>query len=137
MVIATDSMGTTIGRGDGGNPEVYTTIAGVKGISGPEVSIDFADTTQLDAPNGFEQLLPTVKRTGEVTLSMVYDDTEKSNFNTDLNNGTPNSYQINLNSPLGTVTFSGYVGAINNEVQVGAEIQADVTLRVSGPVTIA
>ena len=136
-VIATDSLGSTIGRGNGANPEVYTTIAGVKGISGPEISVDFADVTQLDAVSGFEELLPTVKRTGEVTLAMVFDTTEHGNFNTDLTAGTPQSYQLNLNSPLGTVTFSGFVGALNNEIQVGAEIQADVTLRVSGPVTFA
>ncbi|KKL44865.1 hypothetical protein LCGC14_2361380, partial [marine sediment metagenome] len=68
------SLGTSMGRGDGaGPPEVFTTIADVVSISGPEFTQDLVDTTTLASANRFEEAISTLIRTGNVTLGLNFD----------------------------------------------------------------
>ena len=65
VVTAISSLGTVLKK-EG------LVIADVKGISGPSLSRDLADVTALDSANGFEEVLPTVLRTGDVTFSLSF-----------------------------------------------------------------
>ena len=49
------------------------TIAGVKSIGGPGLSVDTEDVTTHDSVAAFEEVVATIIRSGQVTLEIVYD----------------------------------------------------------------
>ena len=53
-------------------PETFTTVAEVRTISGPGFTLDTTDVTSHDSTDGFEEILPTILRTGPVTLEVNY-----------------------------------------------------------------
>jgi len=50
-----------------------TTYAQVTNISGPGLSLDTEDVTSHDSTGGWEEVVGTILRSGEVTLDIVYD----------------------------------------------------------------
>lgn len=48
-------------------------IAQVEAISGPSLSLDTEDVTSHDSPNGWEELVATILRSGEVGLDLYFD----------------------------------------------------------------
>ncbi len=48
-------------------------IAGVRNISGPELSLDTVDVTTHDSTGSWEEVVGTILRTGELTLEIIYD----------------------------------------------------------------
>jgi hypothetical protein len=61
-------MNTQIKMGDGESPEVFSLIPEPKDIDGPEVTLEFADFTHQQSPNGFRERKPTVKSNSQVTF---------------------------------------------------------------------
>lgn len=61
-------LGTT--TGDTGS---FTTIAGVKDISGPSIMFDVIDITNQDSADGFEEIMPSLAHGGEVDFDLIYD----------------------------------------------------------------
>jgi hypothetical protein len=51
----------------------FTPIAFVKNIGGPGLALDNEDVTTHDSTAAFEEVVPTVLRTGELSLDLVYD----------------------------------------------------------------
>jgi len=49
------------------------TYAQVTNISGPGLSLDTEDVTSHDSTGGWEEVVGTILRSGEVTLDLVYD----------------------------------------------------------------
>ncbi len=68
MTDAQSSFGTLIKIGDGGDPEVFTTIAEVKDISGPELIRLMETVTHHLSPGGFREQIPTTKEVGPITF---------------------------------------------------------------------
>lgn len=52
----------------------HAAIAEAKSILFPELSVDYADITNLDSAGGYEEVLPTIKRVGESTVELNYTD---------------------------------------------------------------
>lgn len=50
-----------------------TAYAQAKSISGPELSLDTADVTSHDSTGGWEEVVGTILRSGEVELEVAYD----------------------------------------------------------------
>jgi len=48
-------------------------VASVTNISGPPLSADVEDATAHDSPDAFEEVVATIKRTGEMKLEINYD----------------------------------------------------------------
>lgn len=60
------AFGTVIKRG-------ATAIAQVSSISGPGISLDTEDVTSHDSTGGWEEVVGTILRSGEVSLEILYD----------------------------------------------------------------
>src|SRR4030042_6561402 len=60
------AYGTLLKRGG-------VTVAQVSNISGPGLSLDTEDVTTHDSTSGFEEVVGTILRSGEVALDLVYD----------------------------------------------------------------
>lgn len=132
------SQGTGIYLGDGASPQVYTEIAQVTNISGPDGSANEIDVTTLDS--AAKEYLIGLADEGNVTLDVVFDSattaTQHAALRTARNNGTTQHFQIRLtDSPRTTLTFDGLVSAFSLDVQTDDAIRASYTLRITGAVT--
>lgn len=72
MTQAKSSFGTLLQVGDGAVPENFTTIAEALDIGGPAVSRDTEEVTNHSSPDGYEEFINTIKRSGEVTFDINF-----------------------------------------------------------------
>lgn len=61
-------FGTLLQRGDGGSPEVYTTILEITSITGPSLARETVDATHYESPSGYREFLGGLIDGGEVTF---------------------------------------------------------------------
>ena len=129
MSEAIGTLGTTLKRG-------AQLIAQVQDVSGPDLSTDTDEITNHDSPDGVEEFIPTIKRTGEITFPLVFLPSDPSHDNdTGLlaawADRSKDAYVLEY--PDGsTWTFSAYVTGFSNSAPVDGHLSADVTLRPSG-----
>lgn len=135
--------GSLIKMGDGtcAAPGVYTTLAEVKSISGPKLEADTVDVTNLDSPNGYEEIIPTILRAGEVSLDLNFDPADNTHDST---TGLISKWKSSTLAPFKIIfsdagatewTFCAYVTSFEPSVSVDEANTASVTLKVSGVVT--
>ena len=136
VVTATSSLGTVLKRAG-------SVIADVKGISGPSLTRDLADVTALDSTNGFEEVLPTILRTGDVTFTLAFDpdNAGHNQLRADVVSASSVNFDIVFpaTSASGTVqthNFDAFVTSYGNQIDLGSEITADVTLKPTGGITV-
>ena len=89
-------VGTILERGDGASPEVFTAIAKIVSISGPEESKDELDDTTLDSAGGYKEFVSGLKDGGSMTLALNYNpaDTGQAALQTDYAAGTKQNYRL-------------------------------------------
>ena len=121
------------------DPETFATLAEVKDIDGPDISLDTEDITPHDAVGGWEEFVPTILRSGEVTfgLNFVPGNAQHGDFSGGLINLLKNRSRRNFRLVLPTNpayqwTFAAYVTGFSNSMPVGGVLGADVTLKVTG-----
>jgi hypothetical protein len=139
------AFGTLLQVGDGATPtEVFTTLAEVKDIDGPDISMDTEDITPHDAVGGWEEFIPTILRSGEITfdLNFVPDSTQHGDTSGGLINSlktrAKKNYRLVLPSdPVYQWTFAAYVVGFSNSMPVGGVLGASVTLKVTGVLALA
>ena len=136
VVTAISSLGTIL-RKEG------AVIADVKGISGPALTRDLADVTALDSVNGFEEVLPTILRTGDVTFTLAFDpdNAEHLKLRDDVVTASGKNFEIEFppTAASGTVqthSFEAFVTNYTNQIETGSEITADVTLKPTSTITV-
>jgi hypothetical protein len=120
---------------------VWTTIAEVKDISGPEASVDVVDVTNQSSPDNFEEIIPTLKHGGTTSFDVHFvpddvtlgSDTGIMSF---LFDRSKQEWQI-LVGPTDSVQFEGYVVKMGMKFPVANVATASVDIRVTGPVVIA
>lgn len=126
------ARGTTL-TGPGG------AIASVVSISGPGLSLETADVTAHDSPDGWEEAVGTILRSGEVTLDINYDPTAASHKNAGsglialLIARTPVSWTFG--GPMGAWSFSGLVTKFEPQAPHNGKLSASVTIKPTGVVT--
>jgi predicted secreted protein len=126
------AMGTLLARYDGA---AFTTVAGVKSISGPGFSADVADVTTLAAASGYEEALPTVLRSGEITVSVswVPDDTGHLAILADFAAGTVQNYQIQFqDTGVTNYQMACYVVGVSITLETTSVVEAELTLKPTG-----
>lgn len=130
----TAAFGTTISINS-------TPIGGVQDISGPNDSYDWSDTTSHSSPNRTEEGVPTIRRTGEVTFTVVRDGSDAgqaallaAHDAIAAGGATPDSYVITY--PDGaTDSFDGWCMRFGRGAPVGGHLAAEVAIRPTGAVT--
>ena len=132
MSTAVATLGTIIRRN--GDP-----IAQIQDIEGPALTTDTDEITNHSSPDGVEEFIPTIKRTGEVTFPCVFlyndpthdhltglrqawDDRELGDYELEYPDGTGEQFQA-------------YVTGLEMSAPVDGHLSADVTLRVTGAPT--
>lgn len=137
-------FGTLLKIGDGGTPtEVFTTIAEVKDITPPKLSMDTDDVTHQTSPGGWKEKLPTLLDAGEVTFELNFIPTDATQgYSTglikDLVNKTRRNFQLVFpDSGSTTWAFAAFVTGFEPSAPVGGTLTASVTLTVTGQPTLA
>ena len=141
MSEATAAKGTLIKLGDGASPEVFTTIAEVTNIGGPEIEQDSLDVSHHGVD--YKQFVGGLKDGGEVALELNYlpaDGTHNAatGLLKDLNDGVLRTFQLVFtDTSLTTWVFSALVTRFAPGAPVDGKLGLSVTLKVSGTPTLA
>jgi len=124
------------------------TVAGaavvqVSNISGPGLSLDTVDVTSHDSTGGWEEVVGTILRSGEVKLDIVYDPNAATHKN------AANGLLAKLiaktvaactlvfpSTPAVTWTFNALVTGFEPSASVDGALTASVTLKISGAPTL-
>jgi len=130
------AFGTALKRG-------AVEIAQVTNISGPNLSLDTVDVTEHDG-TGWEEVVATILRSGEVTFDIVFDPNAATHKNAsggilyDLTTRTSTTWSIVFpTTPAVTWSFTAFVTAFAPSMPVDGALTASCTLKITGQPTIA
>lgn len=134
-------FGTLVKRGDGGAPENFTTILNAKDLDGPGMKMDFEDvTTHSSAAAGvFKEWLPTLMDGGNVKFDILWDpnDVTHVGLQADQTTQVKRNFQVVFpTSPAKTAAFAAYIDDFSFKAPVKGVIMRQLSLKVTGPVTI-
>ncbi len=139
---ATAGIGTLLKLGDGAGPEVFTTIAEVLDISGPTLTSDLVDITNMDSAGSYEESLPTILRSGEVTFSVNFLPVNVTQSFTaglikDFKDRTKRNFELVFTDSGNTTwTFAGYVTNVTPQAPVAGALTMDVTIKLTDQPTL-
>lgn len=132
-----NAFGTQLQRGDGAPTEVFTAIANVTSIKGPELKRETIDVTAHDSADAYMQFVGGLKDGGEVSLDLNYDPAEHDALVSDLDDAAPRNYKLVFPvSPVATWAFAAIMTEFSSEAPYDDKLSASVTLKVSGKPTI-
>jgi predicted secreted protein len=131
------AYGTLLKRG-------ATTIAQVTNISGPGLSLDTEDVTNMDSTGGWEEVVGTILRSGEVSVDLVFDPNAATHKYAsggmvyDMVQRTATTYSIVFpSSPTVTWEFSALVTGWEPSAPVDGSLTVAATLKITGAPTLA
>lgn len=143
MTNALAGFGVMLKRGDGESPEVFTAIAEVKDIDGPELEAEMKEVTSHDSPEGWREYIPTLLSGGEVSFDLNFIPTHATHgYSTgmvsDLVNRRKRNYQLVFpDSGSTTWAFEALVANFKTAGPVEDELGAEVTLQITGKPTLS
>lgn len=127
----------------GGLAEAFTTIAQVRNISGPGLSLDIEDVTTHDSTGAWEEVVATVLRSGEITLDLVWDPATPTHSNgvgllaVMPRRATRNFKVIFPDAASTEWSFAAEIVNFEPDAPHDGALTASVTLKLSGEVTLA
>jgi hypothetical protein len=124
--------------GDAGS---FTTVAEVKDITGPSVSLDVIDVTNQDSAGGYEEIIPSIRRAGEVDFDVNFDPASGTHDGiTGLvylaNNKVKRGWRLQMQTNSKYWSFDGYVVGLQMKAPVAGVLAASVKIRITGQPTI-
>jgi len=126
--------GSEFRRGDDASPEVFTALAEVTAINGISVSKDVVDATHMSSTERWEDIISSIKRTGEITVEMNFDpdSTTTTNCLADVASNSSRNYQFA--SPNDDVEWTILCFAVGFEIgdPVDDKMTATFTLKPTG-----
>lgn len=136
------AFGTLLKRGDGGAPENFTTVANAKDIDGPGMKQDFEDTTTHSsaAAGNFKEWTPTLRDGGNVKFDVLWDpnDVTHIGLQADQDGAVKRNFQcVFPTQPAKTASFAAYVDDFSFKAPVKGMVNRQLSLKITGPVTIA
>jgi predicted secreted protein len=136
------ATGTIITMADAGG-SVYTTIAELRSISGPALTRNVNDVTTHNSVGGWEEALPGMARSGEISFDINYVPTEATHNDTTglvfvfRTKARRNFRIIFSNVGLTVWSWAGYVVGFEIGAEVDNALTASVTLKPDGTMTLA
>jgi predicted secreted protein len=130
-------VGATLQMGDGAGTEVFTAIAGIVNIGGPELSVEEIEATSLDSTGGYKEYIPGMKDGGAVNFTMHFSNAlQQRTLRGKLGAVNPTNFKITLpTSPVCTIAFAARLTTWSQTTEANSPMTADVNLKISGPPT--
>jgi predicted secreted protein len=125
---------SSLERGDGASPEVFTKILQMKKISPTGSKADLVDVTNMDS-GVYHEFLPTLLDSGEIAFEgqFVADDTSQANLLADFHGQVLHNWKIVLpgSPPLGHWDFEAYVVSADFDIEVAKEVTMTGKLKIT------
>lgn len=143
MSSAVHAYGTLLKAGDGASPETFTTIAEVRNGPGLGFSVDDIEVTNHDSTNAWKEFIPGLLDAGEVSFSINFLPTNATHSASagilnDMQDRTVRNFQLVMSDgSSATWNFTGYYKGFNANFPPESQIEAEVTIKVTGEPTLA
>ena len=143
MTTALFAQGTLLQIGDGGGPEVFTTIDEVVGISGPGMSRAALDASNHSSPDAWEEKIKGMKAGGEVTFELNFKPGEATHgvgtgLLADLEDNTKRNFKLIFTDAGNTEwILPAMVSSFEPSLNHDEKVSASVTLTLTGKPTLA
>lgn len=120
--------------------EVFTTVDGVKSLTGPSFSMETIDATHHTSASNYREVLPSFLTGGEVSFDLLYDpgDSQHEGILTDFESRVLRNFQL-VYPDAGNMThsFAAYISGAEVTAPIDDALMLSVTLAITGPVTRA
>ena len=138
MTSAAAGVGSAFKLGDAASPEVFTTVAEVLSIGGPDITAEEIEVTSLDSAGGYKEYITGLKDGGTVALEMnwIKSNSQQTSMRDLVDSGTQRNYEIAFSdSPNTVAAFAGKVTSFSMSADPGSQLKASMSVRISGAVT--
>lgn len=116
---------------------IWEDIGEITGISGPSMSRNTIDTTVLATTGGYRTFIGALRDPGTITLNMNFTRATYEQMKEDFEDDSSQNYEIILPDDENTsFEFEGLVTELPLNVPTDDKITADVTIKISGQVTL-
>lgn len=134
--MAKSGVGTLFRRWNGSSG-LWENIAEINNITGPGMTRDVIDTTALDTAGGYRTFITGFRNPGTVSLSMNFTRDTYETMKADFESDAAQNYEIVLpDDDTTTLEFEGLVTEIPLTIPPDDKITVDVTIQITGPVTL-
>ena len=135
MTDATIGKGVAFKRGDAASPEVFTAIAEVIGVGGPNMQRDTVEATHTDSANNYREFISGLRDGGEVTLALNHlpGNATQQSLRTDYDADTAVNYQVIFpDTGASQADFAAFVTAIEPDTPIDDRMVSNVTFKITG-----
>jgi len=120
------------------NGSVFEKIAEVISISGPSMTRETIDVTNLDSTGGYREFIASLRDGGTIELELNFLRSTYETMLSDFQSDTVQTYEIVLpDAENTTITFSGLVTDMPLDIAMDAQIKYTVTIKITGQITVA
>jgi predicted secreted protein len=117
---------------------IWESIAEINSITGPGMSRDTIDTTALDTAGGYRTFIGGFRNPGTITMMMNFTRSTFDTMKADFESSSLQNYEVVLpDTDTTTIEFEGLVTELPLTISPDDKITADVTIQISGQVTVA
>jgi hypothetical protein len=130
-IIGADS---TFSVGDGLSAEGFTVIGEITSLSGPEISAEEIEVTNLDSALNFKEFISGLKDGGSVTFTMNWNKSANQvAVRDDVAAGTKRNYEMTwATSPETKFAFQGLPISFSMSADPASAVTADLSIRIDG-----
>lgn len=132
-VCPAQTVTTTAGGSDG--TEVFTTVAEVKSLSGPNLAAAVIDVTSMDSANNTREFITSLIDPGELSFQVNFLPglASQQALVTDMKNRTRRNFKIVWTDTAGTTwSFAGIITSFQPSSATEEALSASVTIKVTG-----
>jgi len=130
--------GTQFQRGDGNDPESFTTIAEVLDISEISETAALVEVTSLESPGGRREYIHGLEDGAEITIQMnfVPDDESQVGLREDKDNRVKRNFRILWpDTNTTSAAFTAIVIGFSVTTPIDDKVTVSVTLKITSPIT--
>lgn len=136
------AYGSALQLGDGGSPEVFTSIAEIINLTPPQMSRDEIDVTSNSSSDGYREFISGLRDGGEVEVEANWLPTNATQDGSTgvletFNDNVNHNWKIILPGSIATIAFSGFVTAFEPDLQLEEQGKLNLTIKVSGKPTVS
>jgi hypothetical protein len=112
----------------------YVALAEVYDLTPPAQSLSTTDATHHTSPDGYEEVIPSILRTGQASVTLVYDpdSTEYTDLVALMNAKTLKKWRIGVPNSTKVIEFSAYLVSVSPTTPREDKMTYTIELRPTG-----